>query len=203
MSEKKSRSWADVEGYKKGQQEKIMEDEETKAREELDMTPEQMKEIEDFRMAVETAPLAALEVLRQILAELRLANSIAFGKVATTDEIPEAFQVAEVPETMVEKSKPEPVPKKPDLTVPANVEGEDKVIEYYISKFKEVATRNGEQHSEEDLKKFTFMFQENNVKLRTPSLATPLFAATARFVEEQLGGEYVGGKGAHFLLPYP
>jgi len=203
MSEKKSRSWADVEDFKKGQQVKIMEDEEAKAREELDMTDEQMKEIEEFRMAVETAPLAALGILKQILAELRLANSIAFGKVATTDEIPEAFQVAEVPETVVEKPKTEPAAEKPDLSVPENVKREDGVIEYYINKFKEVATRNGEKHSEEELKKFTFMFQENNVKLRTPSLPTPLFAATARFVEEQLGGEYVGGKGAHFLLPYP
>ena len=205
MSEKK-KTWADVDGFRKQQEEAQMRAMEEKAKAESELTPEQMAELERFQMALQTAPLAVLDVLKKILAELRLANLTAFGKAATTDDEPVQFQVQDAGMAVEEPVTPPPVApptETPDLTVASNVEGEEAVVEYYKGRFREVSTRQGEKHSEEDLARFQFMFQEKDIKLRTPSLPTPMFAATARFVEDVLGGQYVGGKGAHFLLPYP
>ena len=219
MSEKK-KGWADVDGFEKGQ-------EQAKMDAETQMTEEQMKEFEEFRMAIDTAPLAMLEVLKWVLAELRLANRLAFGQCATPSVIfqdllgvavenepvdaPAPVEVEEHPEMVVhehlieqqEKEEKAAAEEKADLTVPENLKGEEQVSKYYLNRFREIATRQGEKHPEDSLAKFQFMFQESDVKLRTPSLPTPLFAATARFVEDVLGGKYIGGKGAHFLLPYP
>ena len=197
MSEKK-KGWADVEGFEKGQ-------EQAKMNEETQMTEEQMKQFEEFRMAIDTAPLAMLEVLKWVLAELRLANRLAFGQCATPsvifqdllgvavenelEEAPAPVEVEEHPEMVVHEHLIEQQEKeeRADLTTPENLENEEQVTQHYLNRFREVATRQGEKHPEDSLAKFQFMFQESDIKLRTPSLATPLFAATARFVEDVLG----------------
>ena len=84
-----------------------------------------------------------------------------------------------------------------------HIEREDETITHYLGKLRKVRTRGGEVLSDSLLRKFRFTFQEDGIRLDAPLMKVPLFASTARFIERRLEGRFVGGRGAHFILPYP
>ena len=188
MAEEKKRSW-------------VTETPDEEIPQEPELTEEQMKEIREFQLAVESAPILMVDLLKSILAELRYANNEAFGGQGTYDD---GIVVSETITSAI-LSVPESQPSaSPSLVVPTNIEGEDKIISYYKGRFREVRTRTSNTGlSEEEMEKMSFAFTEHNIILKTPRLETPLFAAFASFVDQMLGGEYIRGAGAHFVLPYP
>ena len=68
-------------------------------------------------MAIDTAPLAMLEVLKWVLAELRLANRLAFGQCATPNEIFQDLLGVAVENEPVDAPAPVEVEEHPEMVV--------------------------------------------------------------------------------------
>lgn len=136
-----------------------------------------------------------LGVLEQLLSEMKKANAYAIEGYEPKDVIP--FSPAETAASV----EPE---KKKDLTKPENLGKQEDVAQYYKKRLSEVATRDGTKLTNEELNGMIFAFEQDKIIMKnTKHLAVPVFAAMTRFIEEALGGHYVGGKGAHYLLNYP
>ena len=166
------------------------------------LTDEQRQSLEEFRMAVETAPIIMVDLLKKLLAEIRLANVKAFGETATTDDEDPEY-VFPIESTGMMGGPVEEPEEEVDLSTPSNLEGEDDIIAYYNDQFSTVTSNSGQTITPEQIQKFQYAFEEDNIILRLNTyLDTPVWAALTEKVQK-LGGEYIRGKGAHYVLKYP
>lgn len=190
MTEEKPKSWAPI-----TEDPSIQEPEE-------ELTAEQEENIRNLQMSIEIAPLKMVDLLERILLELQMANTEAFGRTATPPLETKVVESSPSPQHP-QRSYGIPVEEKPDLTKPSNVAGEDEIIAHYNSQFSGLTANNGEELTDETIGKFTYSFTEDTIILKTGGfMPTPVWATLAGKIKE-LGGEYVRGKGAHFVLPYP
>lgn len=192
MAEEKKKSWAETEKP----QESVELSEEDKIRAE---------KLAKFQAAMDTAIIGTYEeqkktneLLLLILNEMKKANT-AIGDVVT-EQKDEPVKVSAISPPKDVATTPRP--DKTEPIKPTNLEGQKSIEEHYRKQFSTVQAMNGQKITDEQISKMTFAFQESNIMLRNPYLDTPVWAALAAKIDS-LGGTYVKGKGAHFLLPYP
>jgi len=204
LIEMAGKSWANV----VDKEEESVQEEVKRAEEELKSIIEANQLQYDFINILNTIldTVGGIQALLGILvAEMQLANKNAFGKVAIDIE---NSQSVETVKTVINSSKNNVSTSERKAVDIENLEGEEKIEAYLKNRLREVKTNNGTPvFSGSDFDKMNFGFGEDKIVFKPPYIGgedgRAKFAALASFIRDEFGGEYVGGRGAHFVIPYP